>query len=410
MCPEFQRKAGGASRAGGLLARCVLAAAFVLQAAAAARAVEIEIGVASRGVVDGLEFVHFSADERTMATTHWGNVVHLWDMKTLRVRSSVSVANRDFDFDLAPDGRALAVWNEEGKGEIELYDTDDGRPLRALPAPRLPPGESRRGRSLVYRDDGTLEFVSHGWIGGHARKAYLLAVPAGQPRVAETPLPALVNSVAFRKSAVMDQGRLLLAGVDGADDELAIMDIASGRMLAREPGFRIASYAADARRAVFVEADGKQRILAFDFSSRNLSALPRWTGSGKFQPYRFVAGTRFLVLSPDEPEASRHRAAPGIYDLQTRRLHRLPPDADPGSVDVRGATASYVLCNPDHTACQAEVADLAISRKLGSFAVQPAGDFRTWISPSGSMVVVGGADDGTMTVWGVKEQRVIGPN
>ena len=103
------------------------------------------------------------------------------------------------------------------------------------------------------------------------------AVPAGQPRRRNLLLPALVNSVAFRKSAVMNQGRLLLVSVDGADDELVIMDIASVRCW---PASRVQDReltAADARRAVFVEADGKQRPgLRF---LQPPKTLLRWTGS-----------------------------------------------------------------------------------------------------------------------------------
>ena len=114
----------------------------------------------------------------------------------------------------------------------------------------------------------------------------------------------------------------------------AIIHVSSGRMLALEPGFRIASDAADARRAVFGRGRRASKASCPSISPAAAVDAAALT-TGQFQPYR--RRPRFPVLAPDELRIVDARAAPDLTtwrDQAGELLCRRTPD--PGSID-RGA-------------------------------------------------------------------------
>jgi eukaryotic-like serine/threonine-protein kinase len=89
------------------------------------------------GLVTG---VAFSPDNRTLASTSWDNTFKLWDLQaprgdSLAERLSIPVTRRVFSIAFSPDGRLLAIGQDNG---IALYDPASGNPVhpfKATPAP-----------------------------------------------------------------------------------------------------------------------------------------------------------------------------------------------------------------------------------------------------------------------------------
>jgi WD40 repeat protein/serine/threonine protein kinase len=92
---------------------------------------------AHHGMVTG---VAFSPDNRTLASSSWDNTFKLWDLQaprgdSLTERLSISVTRRVFSIAFSPDGRLLAIGQDNG---IALYDPASGMPVhpfKATPAP-----------------------------------------------------------------------------------------------------------------------------------------------------------------------------------------------------------------------------------------------------------------------------------
>jgi WD40 repeat protein len=183
-----------------------------------------------------------------------GRAIRAWEVSTgkqLRARAVAAFAKGVCSLAVGPDGRTLAVSSD---GKVVLWDLQEDKPLRRLPAGR---NRYQSAWRLCFSPDG--KFLA----GGVGNAVYLWETASGRLL---TPAPESAAS-GIRSLAVAGDGRLLAAA--GQDGTIDVWDLPARRVrhrLATEPwGGSPVALSSDATRAAAFSREGD--VLLFDMAN-----------------------------------------------------------------------------------------------------------------------------------------------
>ena len=250
--------------------------------------------------------------------------------------TSVKVGSFPLGMALSPDGRQVVFllngWGEQG---VQVVDRFSGRVTQTLPqaAAFLGLAFAPDGRTL-YASGGNQDVVyRYDWAGGRATLRDSLVLAVKRPRRSGTRYPAQL--------AVSPDGRFLYVAENLADS-LAVVDVASGRVLARYATERYPyGVVVGPHGTVYVSAWGGHTVSVFRFADDGTATLDRRVPAGRHPSA--------LLLNAD---GSRLFVASGSTDrvtvLDTRTLHRVALlHDDPPAGPHEGSTPDALALSSD---------------------------------------------------------------
>ena len=115
-----------------------------------------QIAATLEGHTSDINFVKFSPDRRTLASTSWGGEIKLWSVSNWEPLGTLHAKVAAIDF--SPDGKVLV---SAGLGEVVLWSVDIGEKIVRLP------GHTGWIRGVAFSSDGTS--LASGGEGGKVR-------------------------------------------------------------------------------------------------------------------------------------------------------------------------------------------------------------------------------------------------
>ncbi|HET8654692.1 MAG TPA: bifunctional YncE family protein/alkaline phosphatase family protein [Longimicrobiaceae bacterium] len=267
--------------------------------------------------------------------------------------TQVPVGNFPLAMALSPDGRWAVLltsgWHEQA---LQVVDRAAGRVVQTLPQPAafLGLAWSPDGRT-IYASGGNQDVVyRYDWADGRA--ALRDSLPLAEPDTTSAPNPSAPGVTHTSRQTGQRYPAGLALSADGATlyvaenlaDDVAVVDLASGRVLQRLPTERYPyAIAVAPDGTVYASAWGGHTVSVFEPAGGG-----RLRDAGRVTVGRHPAAmllshdaTRLFVLSP-----STDRVA--VVDTRTRRVltHLLdPPPAGPDE----GTTPDALALSPDGT-------------------------------------------------------------
>jgi YVTN family beta-propeller protein len=246
---------------------------------------------------------------------------------------SIAVGNMPLGMIASSDGRYLVVslsgWREQG---IEIVDRTSGRVTQRLPqrGAFLGLAWSRDGGTL-YASAGSADVIYvYSFQAGRAALGDSIALDAPESKTARYPAGISLSS---------DGNRLYVA--ENLDDSLAVIDLATRRVVQRVATGPYPYDVAVAPSRVYVSAWGADFVSAFDVSKESTLVARHPIDAGRHPSALALSknGERLYVVS-----ASTDRVA--VVDTRAGRVLSCLHDAPPGNVG-EGSTPNALALSDD---------------------------------------------------------------
>lgn len=291
-----------------------------------------------------LAFASLSADGKTLATGYGFQPTRLWDVASGRELRRFQVSGKPDDqfvscADLSPDGKTLATSARDG---VVFWDTATGQSRASVARSRLTPTNvTTLVKALRFAPDGE----SVATIGGHwvriwnvatAKETRRIVMPNAPPwRPGMPPRPRIDEVGSGAYLSFSPDGKVLAASSQ-SDGQICLLDLASGKELARLDG------PSGLNKALAFSPDGKILATGIETGERQTRdfSIRLWDVAARRDLCRVKAhrgGISALAFSPD---GRRLLSASGdatalVWDVASLIGRKTVPATDARDEEIR---------------------------------------------------------------------------